>query len=66
MKRSKRAAEHSERDTEKTVDSEESFQKTYFPEDFARLERERDSAAAIGQELSRESASLIESAFACR
>ena len=66
MNQSERAAEQSERDTEKTVDSEESFQKTYFPKDFARLERERDSAAAIGQELSRESASLIQSAFAFR
>jgi hypothetical protein len=55
----------SEEKPEKMVDSEESFQKTYFPEDFARQERERDSAVAIGRELSRESALLIQSAFAC-
>ena len=66
MKRSEQPIKRSEKKAEKTVDSEESFQKTYFPEDFARLERERDSAAAIGQELSRESASLIQSTFACR
>jgi hypothetical protein len=66
MKPSEQVFERPKKNTEEPVDSEESFQKIYFPEDFARQERERDSAAAIGRELSRESASLIQSAFACR
>jgi hypothetical protein len=45
------------------VDSDESFRKTYFPQAFAKEQRERDSGAVIGSELGKESAVLIRSAF---
>jgi hypothetical protein len=48
---------------EAVVDSDEAFRKTYFPEAFAKEQRERDSAAVIGGELGKESAVLIRSAF---
>ncbi len=49
--------------TEVLVTSEESFQRTYFPEAFAKRERERGSGATIGDELAHECVVLIRSAL---
>lgn len=59
----KSTIEDSSIEVKTVIDSDESFRKRYFPQAFAKEQRERDSGVAIGCELSRESAVLIRSAF---